>query len=1002
MGCLDETTALAFARGEPSDGEAQAIAAHIDTCPECLMLVALAASGDPRNDVGAHARLQRGRTVDRFVVLELVGRGAMGDVYAAYDPGLNRKVALKFLNAEVGRRGDPHARLLREARAMATLSHRNVVAVHDLGVFDEHPYVAMEFIEGSTLRGWLEARARSVAEVQSVFRDAAAGLAAAHAEGLVHRDFKPDNVLIGDDGRVCVTDFGLVAGVSRRPVADDLVVVPKTLDATQTRTGALVGTPAYMAPEQLRGEAADARSDQFSFCVSLWEALTGSRPYSGRSVEALLDSIRRGGLDPHGMPRWLVPTLLRGLAPDPAKRHPSMEALGGRLQRGRGHLRWVAGAVAVVAVSSWALRADEVVSPECGDAAAGDLTGIWDDDRRSSLTAAFAAADVPFAVEVQPELYRAVDAYTDRWSAARTRLCVAQPGEPHAAGMACLERRILELNALLDVVERGDPGSIERALPAVLRLPALETCLDPRLDLPEPLDDPANANAVAEIRRRLTEVSALLRAGVFADALPLAKTLAREAAALEYRPLQAEATRLLGRTLNGSQQRAQAEATLEEALWLAQGAGHTREQFLAALDLVSLVGAEEGRTADGIRWSRYAESHLLQSGATPREHAALANARGAVWLAAERYDDAEPEFVHALELLGEAGLGETYSFVVALDHLGAVAGARGELAVAIDHHRRAFAMATRLFGAQHPLTLSSLNNHALALSHAGKLEDAVAMYERVLAARERAYGPVHPRIGETVSNLGATEVRRGRYPAAEMHFRRAAAIFGATMPGHSRRAEALLNLAGSLLEQERIDEAERTYEEGIELLGAGGRPSLLASTVAGYAALLTKRGDHVAAVEAYRRALKIREDELGPDHPDVGRTLSNLGTVLVAAGDLPAARSALRRALRIREAKLGPMHPALIFTLAQTARLHVLDGDTSGAVRLLERAVSISEGSEARGPARASVEFALAKALLLDGKDRQRARDLAHAARKRADAELVEEIDAWLAGMDGG
>jgi eukaryotic-like serine/threonine-protein kinase len=245
--------------------------------------------------------LERGDVLGRYFILDRLGSGGMGIVYAAYDPELDRKVAIKLLRP--GRAGaEAGARLLREAQAMARLSHPNVLAVHDVGTFGDQVFVAMELVDGADLRQWLAASPRSEREVLDVFLKAGRGLAAAHAAGLVHLDFKPANVLVGRDGRVRVADFGLAQA-----------------EGGEESGGA--GTRGYMAPEQLTSQPVDARTDQFSFCVSLYEALYGARPFAPDSFE-VEDS-------PPGsrVPIRLRRLLLRGLAPDPAGRFASMDDL---------------------------------------------------------------------------------------------------------------------------------------------------------------------------------------------------------------------------------------------------------------------------------------------------------------------------------------------------------------------------------------------------------------------------------------------------------------------------------------------------------------------------------------------------------------------------------------------------------------------------------------------------------------------------------------------------
>src|ERR1700722_14732513 len=238
-------------------------------------------------------------TMGRYLVLERIGEGGMGVVYKAYDPGLDRRVALKGLRQSPDGIGSDEERLVREGKAMAQLAHPNVVAVYDVGVHDERVFVAMEFVEGQTLRAWLEPR-RSLSEVLAMFVQAGRGLCAAHDAGFVHRDFKPDNVLVGNDGRVRVVDFGLARPSTREGPTSDRVPSAHdpaaSVDASMSEHASLAGTPRYMPPEQLSGERLDARADQFAFCASLWEAVFGQPPFEAPNLLLLLDTLRTGKL----------------------------------------------------------------------------------------------------------------------------------------------------------------------------------------------------------------------------------------------------------------------------------------------------------------------------------------------------------------------------------------------------------------------------------------------------------------------------------------------------------------------------------------------------------------------------------------------------------------------------------------------------------------------------------------------------------------------------------
>ena len=345
LACLGEDTLGAFAEGQIAPEVHGPIEAHLAECHDCRMVLALAAAVSS-GQVASHdeapgpesRELAPGTRVGRYIVERRVGGGAMGTVYAAEDPDLDRTVAVKVLRAQRladTARSRVRARLLREAQAMARLSHPEVITVYDVGTFGDQLFVAMEYVEGETLRQWRAARHRNYADVLEVYERAGAGLAAAHDAGLVHRDFKPDNVLVGRDGRVRVTDFGLARSVDRTSdgdTSDDTSGAARAgLATTLTRSGALVGTPAYMAPEQLRGRSADARSDVFSFCVALYEAVYVERPFAGVTVPGLLASIEQGIVRAAPImtrvPRWLRSVLLVGLRAAPEERFASMRAL---------------------------------------------------------------------------------------------------------------------------------------------------------------------------------------------------------------------------------------------------------------------------------------------------------------------------------------------------------------------------------------------------------------------------------------------------------------------------------------------------------------------------------------------------------------------------------------------------------------------------------------------------------------------------------------------------
>ena len=389
--CLDDELIMELVQGRLPDDDLLAAEEHMTGCPDCRMVVAEAAAVDASSESTAPTRpvglpideidpagrtLAPGERVNRYQIQALIGVGAIGAVYAAHDPQLHRRVALKVLRAG-GAMGSPagdlQARLLREARAMAQLSHPNVVTVHDAGTYADGVFLAMELVDGTTLARWLKGDERGLDEIVRMFRAAGEGLAAAHRSGLVHRDFKPDNVLVGDDGRVRVTDFDLARPTSWEKTGPHRAISGDTWVRTVvTRTGVVAGTPAYMAPEQFAGKPPDPRSDQFSFCVALYEAIYRERPFAGPTLDDLVDAIIHGRVaaPPAGasVPGALRAAVLRGLSVKREDRHPSMDALLGQLaaavpvglearRPGRRRPAVVIGAVGALAVGAVALAA---------------------------------------------------------------------------------------------------------------------------------------------------------------------------------------------------------------------------------------------------------------------------------------------------------------------------------------------------------------------------------------------------------------------------------------------------------------------------------------------------------------------------------------------------------------------------------------------------------------------------------------------------------------------
>jgi serine/threonine protein kinase len=517
--CLDPDAVAAFLTGDLAPGPLRALESHVDRCSACRELLSALAKSGSLSEVSLAAisrwqlsspslsstvpygasdvQLPAGARVGRYLVLEPLGTGGMGIVYAARDPELNRRVALKLLRNDAVTpvaRGALAERLLREAQAMARLAHPNVVAVHDVGSHGDQIFIAMEMVDGQTLAAWLSSARRSWREVVAVFLPAGHGLVAAHAAGLVHRDFKPENVLVGDDGRVRVTDFGLARSALVPPTAPT-AASPSQPDASAqalTVTGALVGTPFFMAPEQFLGRPIDARSDQFSFCVALWFALTGQHPFAGDNAASLAKAVTEGQLRPpprrDRLPRWLRRVLLRGLSVDANRRYPSMAALLQALEHDprRAVMRATAAAMVVLTLVGGSVIYRRHSARLMCQGGERKLTNVWDRRRAAAVERAFAKSGAPGAAAAFAQVARALDDYTARWVAVHTDACEAtrvrgeQSEELYELRAACLDVHLRNIRALSDRLANADAALVARAPGVVAALGDLGDCIDPR------------------------------------------------------------------------------------------------------------------------------------------------------------------------------------------------------------------------------------------------------------------------------------------------------------------------------------------------------------------------------------------------------------------------------------------------------------------------------------------------------------------------------------------
>ncbi|MEO8699668.1 MAG: serine/threonine-protein kinase [Kofleriaceae bacterium] len=506
-----------------------------------------------------HSRVHPKRLGD-YQVLEPIAGGGMGFVYAGYDPALRRKVALKVLHAH--RRDDEVARsrLMKEAQALGQLHHPNVVAVHRIFAHETQLVIVMEHVAGETLAAWETAAPRTWGDVLAVYAQAGDGLVAAHALGIVHRDFKPSNAIIGTDGHVRVVDFGLARITSDAEDTLPLGASPARIPLAQTTPGRIVGTPAYASPEQLAGESVTAASDQFSFCVALHCAVEGIAPFTG-SFDDLAQNIRtrppRLATDGRRIPAWLRALIRRGLAPEPADRHPSMTALLAELRRPRGFRRWrwpalAAGFVATTVTTSMLVFGGTPDGPTCdGDPDA--IAAIWGPAQRASIETALDRIATPYAADVKARVLAGLDRFAEQWISARTTACL-----DHRSGtdsdtlfdrkQLCLSRRIDDLTSAVHALSDVQTANVASAVDVVAGFPSFSGCSDAALLLDDVAPPTvAQLPPVQAVRRQISDAAALDRLGRHEQAEAIAKQAIADAQPIGYNPLLAEAQLALGR-----------------------------------------------------------------------------------------------------------------------------------------------------------------------------------------------------------------------------------------------------------------------------------------------------------------------------------------------------------------------------------------------------------------------------------------------------------------------
>jgi tetratricopeptide (TPR) repeat protein/predicted Ser/Thr protein kinase len=812
---------------------------------------------------------------DHYVILEELGTGGMGVVYAAYDRVLDRKIALKLIKT----RHEPQmqTRLEREAKAMAKLAHPNVVQVYAIGDVEGTRFIAMEFVNGVTLRKWLEAP-RSPAEILSTFTAAGRGLAAAHGVGLVHRDFKPDNVMVRDDGRVLVMDFGLAGG-------DLEASMPEfSLDAgsdAMTPSDTLMGTPVYMAPEQWRGAKVSAAADQFGFCVTLYEALYGERPFVADDGAELRTLVSTGTVRPpprnSGVPTWLRNVILRGLEVEPKARWPSMETLLSAIAKGpsifRRRRRWAIAAVSLATAAAVAIviNLQEHSQVNRCEALGQEVEQYWNNARRKDIEAAFDRSDKPYADDAVRRVIETLDRWSADWRGAKVAICEAtQSGEQSEylldVRMYCLDQRANEVEAIVEVFADADDEIVEHSVAAVHALGDPDACTNVRDagEFKERKLPPDVLEQVEAMEADLDRAHALAMLEKFDESLPLQTRVAARARELSH-PWPWTLTRALFE-LSESQcetgDYAGAEASLREVIRRAADVDDVEQEFEAWSRLIFCIGGKHNQIAKGHAWSLGAESALVRSDGGRR-----------------------------LKIRYESSLAS-------------LALAESKPDVAIGHYNTSLELARAEYGEDHSMTLRMMMMRAVALVRDEQLDEAENAMLEVVTRSKEVYGPTHPSLAPVYFNLGSVHQKNQKFEQAEAAFRASLNIYEQIGgPDAAMLARSLHSLGKVARELDRLDEALSNIQRATEIFikSQGENSSEVAAAVIDIGRTQHLLGRYDDARASFDRAQAIYNNIYPNGHRHVGGLMERRCQMFVDAKLYADAVASCEIALAIAE-----------------------------------------------------------------------------------------------------
>lgn len=860
-------------------------------------------------------RRRTSATLSRYRVLERIGSGAHGVVYRGHDPELDRAVAIKLIEVQgtdEQRAREARAEMLHEAQTLASISHPNVLTVYDVGTYrgDEVApsvddsgsfelglpgygtgvFMVLEFIDGCDLASWLRVRRRTRAEIVERFVQAARGLAAAHRAGLIHRDFKPANVLVDREGTVKVADFGLArrSGEPARVGAD-----------VREMSRGVAGTPAYMPPEQHEGRPLDSRADVFAFCASLFEALYGVRPFDGSDLTSLhaAKRERRIRVPPRRrrVDAWLARIVQKGLRPRPEERFATMQEVLVALDWPRRRRRNAALGVVGVCVGLGSAVASKVYDEGRTRAACREdvaQTGeLWNEMFRQRIRDAFAAVGLRWAPAAAQRTNGAIDHYVRELQEARTRLCesTSSAGERSMSRLqrasSCLDRAEARTRELISMLMRADAGIAQRGVTAVSDLPSPRGCLETPV---EALGNLTGIEPGPELAAGLARAALARRLGDREQAERLAEAVLSQAEKEDDPVGRARIRLLLGVMASDRGEYERAAELVREAIVIAERSAHTVLVTQGMIQLLGIVGYGLGRGD---------EAEHLQ----PQIEARLARH-------AERDEIGE---LMAQEFAG------TFAHNVGITFVG-----HGRYAEAREAFREALQLRQARYGVESPKAFQEMASLGTVASDLYEEEEALALLEEATGLGERLFGEEHPDLGMVLVNLGRVQLRFEAFDEARETLERAADIatrsVGNDTPLYLAAQSTLADLEFALGDHAA---AQRLLEHVLEgkRRRFGEDSAEVGWTHAALAEVAQARGDGTRARRRAEQSVERIGRSRGPDHPSLRWPLSILAGVDLAAGRIEQAKAALERAQALASKVEGvdPVAPELHFLRAQ-------------------------------------------------------------------------------------